>query len=76
MWEAPRVRRVMMVVALALLLVLDLSIVPLALAVAVAGGKSGQGPEVLLRSVYFLLVATVLGWLTVAVATRLRKPMQ
>lgn len=69
-------RRVMLFVAPALLLVLDLSIVPLALAISVAGGKSGQGHEVLLRSVYFLLVATVLGWLTVAVATRLRKPMQ
>jgi hypothetical protein len=66
----------LLVAALALLFVLDLAIVPLALAILVFGGKSGHGPERLPASLLFLLVMTVLGWLTAAVVTELRKPTQ
>jgi hypothetical protein len=64
----------MLLAALALLFVLDLSIVPLALAIVLPGGKSGHGTAVLPVSLYFVLVAAVLGWLTAAVVTQLRKP--
>ncbi|HEV2982126.1 MAG TPA: hypothetical protein VGX51_11890 [Solirubrobacteraceae bacterium] len=69
-------RRATLLAALALLFVLDLSIVPLALAIVLPGGKSGHGPAVLPVSLYFLLVVSVLGWLTAVVVAELRKPTQ
>ena len=76
MWQAPGVRRALFVVALALLLVLDVAIVPLALAILLPGGRSGQSPEWLRGSFFFLLVLSVLGWLTAAVVTQLRRSMR
>jgi hypothetical protein len=68
------VRRALLAAALALLLVVDLSSVPLALAVIVKQGALTHGGGWLVASLFFLLVATVLGWLTSVVVARLRTP--
>jgi hypothetical protein len=74
MWNAISVRRPLFVAALAVLLLLDLSIVPLVLAMVLPGGASAHGAHWVPGSLFFLLVLTVLGWLTAAAVTELRKP--
>ena len=74
MWKALSVRRPLFVAALAVLLVLDLLMVPLVLVTVLPGGASAHGAHWVSGSLFFLLVVTVLGWLTAAVATELRKP--
>jgi hypothetical protein len=68
------VRRALLAAALALLLVVDILSVPLATAIVIKGGALSHGGGWLPASLFFLLVVTVLVWVTSVVVTALRKP--
>jgi hypothetical protein len=60
--------------ALALLLVVDILSAPLAMVIITQGGALSHRDGWLRASLFFLLVAAVLVWLTSVVVTALRKP--
>jgi hypothetical protein len=67
------VRRALLAAALALLLVVDILSAPLAMVIITQGRALSHGGW-LRASLFFLLVAAVLMWLTSVVVTALRKP--